>query len=105
MPKKLEYTPNSMIKSALRKLFLRSRERAKRLKDDKYTCQICGAKQSRAKGKEVYVEVHHKQNGINNWDKIYAVIREELLCGPENLETLCRECHKKETENGKKGND
>jgi len=48
MAKKLPYTPNSRIKSALRQLWLRSRERAKRLKEDKYTCQKCGKKQSRA---------------------------------------------------------
>ena len=65
MPKKKPITPNSRIKSCLRQLFLRSRERAKCLKDAGYTCEICGAKQSRAKGKEVYVEVHHMQGVCN----------------------------------------
>lgn len=96
MSKKLPYTPNSQIRSALRRLFLRSRERAARLKADAYTCQKCGAKQSRAKGKEVYVEVHHKNNGIENWDKLFSVIREYLLCDVEHLETLCKKCHKDE---------
>ncbi len=95
MPKKLPHTPNSQIRSTLRRLFLRSRERASRLKQDQYTCQCCGVKQSRAKGKEVYVEVHHKE-GVANWDKIFEVVREYLLCDPELMETLCKECHQKE---------
>ena len=94
MGKKLPYTPNNKIKSALRMLFLRSRERAARLKADKYICQGCGVKQSRAKGKEVYVEVHHKEN-ILNWDEIYKAVREYLLCDPKKMETLCKDCHKK----------
>jgi len=97
MGKRLEITPNSQIKSALRRLFLRSRERAKRLKHDGYTCQKCGVKQSRAKGKEVYVEVHHLE-GVENWQEIYRVIRQYLLCDFNKLETLCRSCHKIETE-------
>ena len=97
MPK-LPYTPNSRIKSAFRKLWLRSRERANRLKEDNYTCQICGKKQSRAKGKEVYVEVHHKE-GVCNWDELYGAVREYLLCNTEHLVTLCKECHKREGEN------
>jgi predicted HNH restriction endonuclease len=95
VPKKLNYTPNSRIKSALRKLFLTSRERSNAIKRDNYSCQCCGAKQSRAKGKEVYVEVHHK-DGINNWDELYKSIRKYLLCDPEHLETVCKSCHKKE---------
>ena len=74
-------------------LWLRSRERAAALKRDGYTCQKCGAKQSRAKGKKVYVEVHHKEN-ILNWDALYKAIRKDLLCSPGHLETLCKKCHK-----------
>lgn len=95
MTKKLPHTPNSKIKNALRKLFLRSRERAAALKRDNYTCQKCGMKQSKAKGKEVKVEVHHLE-GILNWDEIYRLIREFLLCDPKYLETLCKNCHKNE---------
>ena len=98
MGKRLPYTPNSKIKSALRQLFLRSRERASALKRDEYTCQQCGAKQSRKKGMEVKVEVHHKE-GVLNWDELYGVIREYLLCNPEGLETLCKSCHKHESAN------
>jgi len=101
MGKKLPYTPKSQIRSALRRLYLRSRERAKRLKDDGYTCQCCGVKQSKAKGREVAVEVHHK-DGVCNWGLIFDVIYEQLLCNPEHLETLCRECHKKEGRDGKR---
>lgn len=92
MGKRLLYTPNSQIKSAMRRLWLRSRERSQRLKDDGYSCQCCGAKQSRAKGKEVYVEVHHR-NGVK-WAEIYEYIRKTLLCSKEELETLCEKCHK-----------
>ena len=63
MGKRLLITPNSKIKASLRQLFLRSRERAAAIKRDGYTCQVCGAKQSRAQGREVYVEVHHKRRG------------------------------------------
>ena len=92
--KKLPYTPNSRIRSALRMLFLRSRERAQALKRDKYTCQKCKVKQSKAKGKEFYVEVHHKK-GICNWEALFKAIRKYLLCNPKHLKTLCGKCHKK----------
>lgn len=94
--KKLPYTPNSQIRAALRKLFLRSRERAAALKRDKYTCRCCGVKQSRAKGREVYVECHHKK-GIANWEKLMAAVREYLLCHEDHLEVLCEKCHKEES--------
>jgi 5-methylcytosine-specific restriction endonuclease McrA len=96
MGAKLPYTPKSQIKSALRKLWLRSRERSAALKRDGYTCQKCGAKQSRAKGEEVYVEVHHI-NGVTNWGALDEAVREYLLCNPDYLETLCRKCHKRES--------
>ncbi len=92
MGKRSLNTTNSTIKAAMRKLFLRSRERAAALKRDGYTCQRCGAKQSRAKGKEVYVECHHLE-GVENWPEIYRVVREYLLCDPARMETLCKECH------------
>jgi len=88
-----ERTTKSQITIALRRLWLRSRERASALKRDKYTCQNCGVKQSKAKGKEQKVQVHHK-NGITNWNEIINCIRKNLLCNPENLETLCPNCHK-----------
>jgi len=104
MGKKLPYTPNSRIKSALRRLFLRSRERAVALKRDKYTCQKCSCKQSRAKDKEVYVEVHHQEN-ILNWQTIYDVIRKYLLCSPDKMVTLCEKCHLEQEDTGKDKNE
>ena len=97
MSRKLPYTPNSQIKAATRRLWLRSRERASAIKRDKYTCQRCHVKQSKAKGKEFKVEVHHRQ-GIENWQEVYRVIREYVLTDIEHLETLCPECHKKEAD-------
>ena len=103
MGKKLPYTPNSQIKSALRKLFLRSRERSAALKRDSYTCQICGLKQSRASGRQVFVEVHHRV-GVENWNALYDAVRSFLLCSPDNLVTLCKKCHS-EVGDGKEGED
>ena len=93
MGKRLPHTPNSQIRSALRKLFLRSRERAAALKRDEYTCQCCGAKQSRAKGKEVFVEVDHI-DGVCNWQALFDAVREHLLCEPDKMRVLCRDCHR-----------
>ena len=95
MGKKLAYTPRSRIKGAVRQLWLRSRERLAALKRDGYTCQCCGRKQSKAKGREFKVEVHHKE-GILNWDALYKAVYKYLLCDPKHLITLCRECHDKE---------
>ena len=95
MSKRLPYTPNSQIRSALRKLFLRSRERTAAIKRDGYTCRCCGRKQSKAKGREIAVEVHHR-DGIENWEALFEVVRTYLLCDPDQLETLCVECHKNE---------
>ena len=94
--KKSLNTPKSQMRSALRKLWLRSRERASAIKRDGYTCQCCGVKQSKAVGREVSVEVHHK-NHVVNWEAMFSAIYEHLLCHPDNLETLCPDCHK-ETE-------
>jgi len=93
--KNMRFTPNSQIKNALRMLFLRSRERSFAVRRDKNTCTKCGVKNSRAKGREVYCEVHHLA-GVTNWDKIFSVIREELLVEPEGMVVLCKSCHKEE---------
>ena len=102
MGRRLPYTPNGKIKAALRMLSMRSRERAAAMKAQNYTCQGCGAKQSRAKGKEVYVEAHHKQ-GILNWDELYKAIRKYLLVAPEHWEILCHPCHEKSHLTDRKG--
>jgi predicted HNH restriction endonuclease len=49
-------------------------------------------KQSKAKGKEQLIEVHHK-NGIGNWEAVIDVIYQQILCSPATLEVLCPECH------------
>jgi predicted HNH restriction endonuclease len=90
-------TPRSQVRAALRKVWLRSRERALALKLAGYSCQSCGAKQSKAKGREQKVEVHHKI-GIAQWEKIIDSVYEGLLISPNGLEVLCPECHKKEHE-------
>lgn len=101
MPKKNEFkTPRSRVKNALRQLWLRSRERQSAIKRDDYTCQRCGQKQSRAKGREFYVEVHHAA-GIANWEAVIDAVYEHILCPPDRLETMCKECHEKEHNNNR----
>ncbi len=96
MKKRKDFTPNSQITSALRRLFLRSRERAAVLRRDSYTCTICNKKQTKKKGKELKVCVHHL-HGIN-WQTLIEVVRECLLCEPKYMVTLCQNCHKNEHE-------
>jgi len=91
-------TTASRIRSTLRQLWLRSRERAECLKNAKYCCEKCGVKQSKKKGFEQKVEVHHKE-GILNWETLINEIYKYLLPTPNNLECLCPKCHKKETYN------
>ena len=95
MGRRLPGTPRSRVRAALRQLWLRSRERAAALKRDRYTCQVCGVKQSRTKGGEVYVEVHHLVGHIE-WEALIDMIFEMLLCSPDELETICPDCHKEE---------
>lgn len=95
--RKLPNTPRSKVRAAIRQLWLRSRERAATLKRERYTCQRCGVKQSKAKGKEQKVEVHHKE-GIGNWEIVIDAIIKEILCDPEFLEVICPDCHNKEHE-------
>lgn len=93
-------TPKYKIVQALRKLWLTSKERGEALKRDKYTCQVCGRKASKAKGKECKVHVHHESKHID-WDKIVKYIRKELLVDSKHLTTLCVDCHKGEHEDGR----
>jgi predicted HNH restriction endonuclease len=92
--KKLLSTPRSKVRAALRQLWLRSRERLAALKREGYSCEECGKKQSRAKGKEIYVEVHHL-DGIE-WEKMIDYIFRHLLVDPAKLSVMCKECHKEE---------
>jgi predicted HNH restriction endonuclease len=92
MGKRTIYTPHSKIKAALRLLTLRSRERALAMKTANYTCAVCGKKQSKAVGRVVVVEAHHKR-GILNWDEVYKVIYKYLLPPAHDWECLCKSCH------------
>lgn len=93
MGKRVPYTPSSKIRQALRQLWLRSRERAAALKRDKYTCVDCGVKQTKKKEQEIAVCVHHRKE--IEWDGVLEFIRERVLQTPDDLETLCKECHDK----------
>ena len=95
MGKRLPNTPRSKIRAAVRQLWLRSRERAAALKNAKYCCSRCGIKQSKAKGREQKIEVHHRA-GIDNWERVIDIIATEILCTPADYEVLCPECHKAE---------
>jgi len=92
--RKLPYTPNSVIRSAMRQLWLRSRERSGAVKEQHNTCQRCGRKGSVAKGCEVKINVHHR-NGIK-WEELFLLVRERLLQTPDMYECLCEDCHKEE---------
>ena len=94
MGKRSLYSTNTAIKAALHRLWLRSRERALRLKLDGYCCQRCGVKQSKAKGREVSVQVHHI-DGVR-WVEMIEYIRKELLVKPDLLFSLCKQCHEDE---------
>jgi predicted HNH restriction endonuclease len=98
MGKRLPYTPSSRIRNSLRQLFLRSRERAACLKATGNTCERCGIKASQAKGREVKVQVHHRE-GITSWQRVIDAIRKEILCSPDMMECLCEKCHKEEHAN------
>ena len=102
MGKKLPNTPRSRIKSAIRQLWLRSRERAKVLKDSGYHCEDCGVKQTKA-GKDktqwITLEVHHV-NMIDYWKEIIDLIAEKIL--ESEQVALCKCCHKKRHEEGRK---
>ena len=93
--RKLHTPPRSRVRSALRTVWLRSRERAARLKLAGNCCERCGVKASKAKGREVGVQVHHKK-GIAQWEQIIDLIFEELLVNPELLEAVCVQCHNTE---------
>jgi predicted HNH restriction endonuclease len=94
--KKKQQTPRSKVKDALRRLWLRSRERATALKKTSYCCERCGVKQSKAKGKEVSIEVHHIDK--IDWEGVVDLIFERLLHHPDKLMPLCKKCHGEEHE-------
>ncbi len=94
MGRKKPSTPRSRVKNALRQVWLRSRERAKALKDHNNCCCECGIKQTMAKGKEVKLEVHH--DPAIDWTGITDLVFERILNVPQY--PLCRDCHRKKHE-------
>lgn len=96
MGKRKDNTPRSRVRAALRQLWLRSRERAAAIKREGGHCESCGVKQSAAKGKEVKLEVHH-QNGVE-WEQMIDQVYETLLCHPDGLTVLCKQCHEEHHE-------
>ena len=100
MGRKKPNTPRSRIKAAIRQLWLRSRERAAAIKSTGYCCADCGAKQSRAKGREVYIEVHHDPEIGDKWEKIFTAIEQDILRSPQI--PLCKSCHKERHEEAHK---
>lgn len=93
MGKRLSSTPRSRVRAALRQLWLRSRERAAAIKREGNCCEECGAKGSKAKGREVAIEVHHLDGII--WEQIVDYVYRHLLVDPSALEVLCKACHEK----------
>lgn len=92
MAKRQAGTPRGQVRSILRALYLRSRERATALKSAGYCCDICGVKQSKAKGREVAVEVHHREM-IDGWEEIINLVFQHILIDPAGLQVLCKSCH------------
>ena len=85
-------TSDAQIKSWLHRMWLSSVERRTALKNAGYRCEECDAKQTMAKGQELKLDVHHKHGHVN-WQKIFEVIRAELLVPAEELSPLCPPCH------------
>ncbi|MGH8605367.1 MAG: HNH endonuclease [Gammaproteobacteria bacterium] len=70
------------------------RLRGETLKRDNYTCQDCGDKNRKGRGARINLEVHH----------IIAVCESpEHALDPNNLITLCRNCHYRTHNYGAKG--
>ena len=92
MSRKLPNTPRSRVRSALRQVFLRSRERAACLKKAENKCFTCKRKASRAKGREVFVQVHHIAP-IDIWQEVLDLVYAKILCSPDQMICLCKECH------------
>lgn len=99
MGKRMPTTPRSRVRAALRNVWLRSRERAAAIKREGGCCEVCGVKQSAAKGKEVKLEVHHN-NLVVNWEHIIDTVYRHLLCSPDHLTVLCKSCHHEVHEKG-----
>ena len=94
MPRKQPNTPRSRIRSTLRQLWMRSRERAAALKRSGNSCELCGELSDKRKGGTAKLEVHHL-DGIE-WNNILDYVERHILVDPAKLEVLCKCCHAKE---------
>jgi len=116
--KKPPFNLNSAVRSAIRRVFSRSpivieamkkvrRERPWLKKDGskaskprvEYLCASCGEYHM---GKNIQVDhripVIDQAVGFVSWE----VFIERLFCGPENLDVLCKPCHKQKSDIEKK---
>lgn len=96
--KPLTHTTLGLVTGGIRRqVWAKSPERYAALKRTGYTCERCGAKQSKAKGREVSVVVHHKK-GIPSkvWALLYRIVTKYIIGDPNDLEVLCKPCHRKE---------
>jgi len=84
--KPLTATLYSRICSPLRRIWQWSPERKARIKLAGGRCEECGLE---VKGYDACV--HHVRPV--DFRRIERVVREELLCGIDNLRLLCRPCH------------
>ena len=85
-----ETTPGA-FSSLLRRGWLRSPERAEALKRTGYCCEICGVKQSTAKGKEQKIQVHHP-NGVD-LTKCWEEAKAQMFVPADELIPVCPDCH------------
>jgi len=87
-------TTKAEVRSALRRyIWGRSREKGECKSREQNTCQRCGVKGSKAKGRVVKTVVHHTSNDTK-MDIAIDNLLENLLCHPDELELLCVTCHK-----------
>lgn len=80
-------TDRGKIVAAIRRIFMYSRERYQALKRAKGKCEECGA--------EGPLNCHHIDPIGESWDDIINLIMERVLCPPDKLVCLCKECHAK----------
>lgn len=98
MKKRLLYTPNSLITTMLRRLFMWSRERRNvlaraKIDSEHYYCEV--GKHIVHKGE---INVHHRH--LIDWQSIRQAIRDTLL-NEKDMVCVCKECHKEEHEGDK----
>lgn len=88
-------TTRSQVWNVIRKLSLWSPEHAAALKASGHRCEVCGVKFSKALGKEVKGEVHHRTPIAETKMKalIIDLILTYVIPPYEQLQCLCKPCH------------